>query len=179
MSEWFQPSAPAGIQTRPWLHPDAIAYMNTILRPEFDVMEFGAGGSTLWFAKRVHGVVSFETNVKWMEAVLRFRQPNVLLVHTGHYKGVVSERFEHVDLLFIDGEPVAERASWLMAAPHIVKDGGWIVLDNANRPEYAAEREELNKCAELVHRVDGNQHDKGVHTDYLVTEFWRLRESRN
>jgi len=169
MPEWFHPSTPQNIQPTPWLHPDAVAYLGKIVYPEFKVMEFGAGGSTLWFSARVRTVVSFEKDSRWAEAVRKFGVENVVISDMD-----VIEPTRAADLLFIDGIPVEDRAKWLTSAPEIVRDGGWIVLDNANRPEYATEREELKKNADLIHTVDGN----AGKTRYLVTEFWRVHENR-
>jgi len=73
------------------------------------------------------------------------------------------------DLLLIDGEPVEDRGEWIQAAPFIVKPGGWVVLDNANRPEYVAEREWLQGKASLVFtsKLQGK---------HLVTEFYKLHD---
>ena len=71
------------------------------------------------------------------------------------------------DLLLIDGEPVEHRAVWLLESQRMVKSGGWIVLDNANRPEYAKEREQLKQFAELIYTSP-------LYGSYLITEFWRV-----
>jgi predicted O-methyltransferase YrrM len=81
------------------------------------------------------------------------------------------------DLFLIDGEPVEVRRKWLTAARDLVTPGGWVVLDNANRPEYAAEHDALAEFAELVKVVDGNAETRAVHTKYLVTEFWKVKDA--
>jgi hypothetical protein len=55
----------------------------------------------------------------------------------------------------------------------MVKPGGWVVLDNANRPEYAAERAELEKRTVEYQRFNSNEGG----TLYLVTEFFRMPEA--
>jgi predicted O-methyltransferase YrrM len=77
---------------------------------------------------------------------------------------------QQFDLLLIDGEPVEDRAEWLKAAPTTVKPGGWVVLDNANRPEYEKERKHLQTYAAEFETFNGNEGG----TLYLVTEFYKM-----
>lgn len=170
MKGWYIPSKPSEIQLIPWLSPEATKYLETLLKPEFRVVEHGSGGSTLWFGKRVAQVVSYEKDEVWLEAVKARAGENVVLFHS---TGCVPyEKPATCDLMLIDGEPVTERAGWIVAAQKIVKPGGYIVLDNANRPEYEKEREELRQHAELLKCVNSNVGS----TVHLVTEFYRLKE---
>jgi predicted O-methyltransferase YrrM len=165
-SLWYLPTTPVSLSPTPWLSPKATAYLESILRPEFDVIEFGSGGSTLWMAPRVSSVLSYEHNAKWMEAVRRKAPGNVTVLQSGGPNGAGP-----YDLIFIDGDPVAERAEWIRKAPDMLKPGGWIVLDNANRPEYRGERERLLASADLVESFDGNMGN----TEFLVTEFYQKK----
>jgi predicted O-methyltransferase YrrM len=149
----------------PWLSPDAVTFLASILEPDYSVIEHGSGGSTLWFAQRVKKVRAVENDPDWQGIVKSKAPANV---------SFTGRRGKDYDLLLIDGEPVETRRKWLTDAPLIVRRGGWVVLDNANRPEYAAEREGLRQFAELVKTVDGNIWNNYIHTSYLVTDFWRL-----
>lgn len=165
-NKWYLPSQPENIKPVPWLAPKAIAFLESLLKPEFVVIEHGCGGSTLWFAARVKLVTSFENNPAWQEAV---KGENIRVFSSCHNFPTLSNFY---DLLLIDGEPVEERREWIKAASAIVKRGGYIVLDNANRPEYAAERQELRKHADLIYTVDSN---RPAGFAYLITEFYRLK----
>jgi predicted O-methyltransferase YrrM len=162
--KWYHPSTT--LPSKPWLHPDAIAYLESILEPYFRVCEFGGGGSTIWFSLRVQDVTTYEPVDEWRDKIREANRDNIIFL---------PEWFEILslptlfDVLFIDGEPIEDRADWIKYAPNISHT--WIVLDNANRPEYAREREALKEYAELVHTVDGNE----TGTLYLVTEFWRVK----
>lgn len=168
--QWWKPRQSSEIEPKPWLSPNAIQFFEGILSPDFHVLEFGAGGSTLWLAERVATVESYEPIQNWREAVRERAGDNVTLLQepdfspTGYY-----------DVIFIDGEPVKDRAEWLFYAAIMTKPGGWIILDNANRPEYIEERAMLGDSAELVYTANGNEGG----TRYLVTEFWRLHETGN
>jgi tRNA A58 N-methylase Trm61 len=49
----------------PWLTYRAIAWLEARLRPEMTVYEWGSGGSTLFFARRVAHVISVEHDATW------------------------------------------------------------------------------------------------------------------
>jgi len=53
----------------PWLNFLAIDYLEDILKKDFSVFEFGCGGSTIYFGKRVKEVVSVEHDMKWFDEV--------------------------------------------------------------------------------------------------------------
>lgn len=159
---WFLPRSPETIVPYPWLHPDAVSYLENLLQPDWDVLEHGSGGSTLWLAERVRSVVSIEQKVPWRMKVRDLCGSNVtLLEHLPNGK-------RKYDLFFVDGEQ-DERGLCILSTPRLVKPGGWLVLDNANRPEYVAERSYLSNYAEIIKRFDNN----GDVGNYFITEFWQ------
>lgn len=177
MTKWWQPSPKsAALKPVPWLAPAVIAYLEGIVQPDFEVLEHGSGGSTLWFAAKCRHVTAYENDPDWQKVVKDHAPENV-----GVFSDILTppkpdEAFEKFfDLLLIDGIPVEKRRQWLTAAPQLVKPGGWIVLDNANRPEYAAEREALKQHADLVQSFDSNEGG----TLYLVTDFYRVKGAEN
>jgi predicted O-methyltransferase YrrM len=168
--KWWNRSTAEELKPIPWLHPVVIAYFESILQPDFEVLEHGSGGSTLWLAERVKSVLSVENEAEWMERVEAEAPENVRLML---WEKDILPKFssKKCDLLFIDGEPVTNRQLYLEAAEQLVKPGGWVVLDNANRPEYARQVEIFSKKAQLVKRIDGNEPG----TLYFVTEFYRMK----
>lgn len=94
------------------------------------VIEHGSGGSTLWFAARVKMVISVEVNKDWYHAMLKVAPHNVEVYKSAQY--VTGKK---CDLLFIDGLNT-DRPQWICAAHDIVKPGGIVVIDNAERPHY-------------------------------------------
>ena len=163
MSEWWRPSKSGDIKPIPWLAPKAIEHLESLLTPDMEVIEHGSGGSTLWFAERVRHVTAFENDADWRMIVQKKSPPNVTM--NGQSKS-------GYDLLLIDGEPVIDRAEWLIDSTSIVKPGGWVVLDNANRPEYAAEREWLKQQAAEYLSMDANEGG----TRFMVTDFFKMKE---
>lgn len=53
----------------PWIVPEAISFLDEILTKDMKVLEFGSGGSTLFFSKRVKWVLSYENNLEWFNVV--------------------------------------------------------------------------------------------------------------
>ena len=169
IKKWYHPSKPGELQAIPWLAPKVIAYLEKLMQPDWEIIEHGSGGSTLWFAERCKCVLAFEDNDKWARVVERNVSARKAAVVSGFYTGFP------VDLLLIDGEPVEHRRRWIQAAPQIVKPGGWVVLDNANRREYAKERKHLQIYAAEVVTFECNEGG----TEYLVTEFYKMPEKGN
>jgi predicted O-methyltransferase YrrM len=160
---WYAPRPPGEVTPKPWLHESAVSYFAQILWPQFVVLEHGAGGSTLWLAERVARVVSIEHDPAWAATIKAKAPPTVRILS---YLPMLE--CEGYNLFFIDGAR-DERGKCLLLADSVVAPAGWVVLDNANRPEYAQEREHLRKCFKLMRRFDNNQ----PHSSYFVTEFWQ------
>lgn len=166
MSKWWRRGNSDHIMDKPWLAPNVIEYLEGLLTPDMKVCEHGSGGSTIWLAGRVARVVSYEANEKWFDALNMIRPVNVSMRYSKTHLG---ELDNNCDLLLIDGEPLTDRAEWLRMAKQIVKPGGVVVLDNANRSEYKAEREMMRNIADVT-TFDNNEEG----TLYLVTEFYRM-----
>lgn len=166
MPKWWMRAPSALIQPIPWLSPQAVEYLESIVNPDFRVIEHGSGGSTLWFAERVKEVIAYELDLGWF-AMLNERKPENVKLRNANKPAKYSK--QTFDLLLIDGEPVQDRNLWLERAPQLVKAGGWVILDNANRPEYELARTEFSNFAKLIYTADANE--PGTH--YLYTEFWQ------
>lgn len=165
---WWQRSQAEEVEPVPWLHPDVVDYLESLLTPEMHVLEHGSGGSTLWFAERVASVTAVESDPKWLSSLSYQIPDNVLLL------GPDEEIELEFDLLLIDGEPIETRGDWLRRAGELVVPGGLVVLDNANRPEYRHEVIGLAEWARLLKSFDRNDPE----TSYLVTDFFRLPDRR-
>lgn len=168
---WYERHTGQGVPSAPWLHPEAVTRLETLLGPEMRVLEHGSGGSTLWLAERVRQVTAVECDPEWYAKVQALAPANVRLILAPGGSIPLVGRAKY-DLLLVDGMPLADRALYLDAAAKLLAPGGWLVLDNANRPEYFGAWARLAERAELLARVDGNAYHAG--TRYLVTEFWRL-----
>lgn len=162
MNNWWKPTQNGVVPDGPWLSPEVTGYMEKLLKPEFTVLEHGSGGSTLWFADRVKKVTAVESDLDWFSIVSAKAPANVKMIY--HAAGLPKLTGKY-DIILIDGEPLEDRGLWLMAAEKYIKPNGIIILDNYNRPEYAAERKKLADA--YIHRSFNAP--VGL---YLNTEFY-------
>lgn len=130
----------------PWLVPAAVAVMDEYLaaRDGARVFEWGAGGSTLWFARRAAIVTTVEHNLEWHNrvAVALSGLPSnpVALVWMPAERGMYAEWIHNsawgFDLILVDG---ILRNECIANAILYLRHGGLLVVDNTERAdEYAA-----------------------------------------
>lgn len=134
----------------PWFSYRAIRFLDDFLTPEMRVLEFGSGGSTVFFARRVQRTVSIENDPSWHDRLSRRLDElglgNVELIHAhadlDSPEGFRSSPFmnahsgEPADVVVVDScdyrtyelRPVA-----VDVARHLVKPGGVLVLDDYSR----------------------------------------------
>lgn len=79
-SGWFNdaPCDEEGIT--PWYTFPAIAFLKDIINKDWNVLEYGAGFSTLYFKNKVKNLVSIEHNKEWIDNLL-LENPNLNLRH--------------------------------------------------------------------------------------------------
>jgi hypothetical protein len=156
-----------------WINFGASFFIESVLAPEWIVYEFGSGGSTLFYSKRVKRVFCVEHDTGWFERVkteltrrgltncdCRLIPPELsTFPHVDpenptdygssdeNYKGYTFRRYASsidsfpdgfFDLVSIDGRA---RPSCIYHAHRKVTVGGYLMLDNSNRPEYQRARE--------------------------------------
>ena len=61
---------------RPWITFSAIRFLDRFLSREMKVFEYGSGGSTLYFARRVGHLVSVEHDEDWLKKVREAMEVN-------------------------------------------------------------------------------------------------------
>lgn len=118
-------------------YKDTLLAVLSALKPRY-VYEWGPGNSTDILASfpTVEHIDSVEHSPNWYEAYLRRKPANVqLMLRTGEEYTRISGRFNEYDLFFVDG---IDRPECMKEARKYVKDGGVIVLHDAERPQYQA-----------------------------------------
>lgn len=113
----------------PWLTYPAIRFLAPRIRSDFAVFEFGAGGSTLWWAERVARVVAVEHNPVWLD-VVRQRAPGnatVLFAEAEGYPGAA--RGGLWDVVVVDGICRTDCARQSLEA---LTPAGVVVWDNTD-----------------------------------------------
>jgi SAM-dependent methyltransferase len=131
---------------RPWIVPAAIGWLGRRMRSDWSVLEFGAGRSTPWLARRAGRVVSFEDNEFWAEHTRgRLRElglDNVELRQlpveefVAELDALPAEQFDLVVVDFLEA-PAVTRVDAVAPAMKRLRPGGYLLLDDSDRPGYA------------------------------------------
>jgi ubiquinone/menaquinone biosynthesis C-methylase UbiE len=131
---------------RPWIVPAAIAWLGRRLRSDWSVLELGAGRSTPWLARHAGRVISFEDNEFWAEWTLgRLRELGLENVDLrvqpveelpGAVAALPGASFDLVVVDFLEA-PAVTRIDALEPAMKRVGPGGYLLLDDSDRPGYA------------------------------------------
>lgn len=161
--EWYrshQPGLSPLIEHRPWITYEARIFLERLLKPGMTVLEYGCGGSSLFFMQRVARLISVEHDPAWHRQVLqeiekcglgngRVELAPLETKDVAHpYADVNCEKYisfidqfpdSSFDLILIDGEA---RVACFHRACAKLKMNGWMVLDNSEREEYAA----IHRC---------------------------------
>jgi len=160
----------------PWLTYEAIDWLESYLKPEMCVFEWGSGGSTLFLAKRVRSLTSIEHDIRWYEKVLKKLQEesianaNYLLIQPER-GGLVHPLYSSTDeryqdssfqsyveaislypdsffhLVVIDGR--ARMGCIVHAVNKICRDG-YLLLDDSEREEYSLGEQILSSWRRLT-----------------------------
>ena len=123
-----------------------------------NIVEFGAGGSSIFFLKRGTKLTSIEHDEKWIENV-RKKVPKKLQNNWSYHlikpnnditKVPSPESYlaplnkltdSSIDLFLVDGR---HRVESIKRSMDKIKPGGYLVLDNSDRPEYSKSYELLD-----------------------------------
>jgi predicted O-methyltransferase YrrM len=174
----------------PWITYEAQRALERIITPEMRVFEYGSGGSTLYFARRVAELVSVEHDPYWhakLQALVGNRAELILAPSTDEAPGdyastrerYLGESFRayaeaidrfpdgYFDLLLIDGRA---RPSCFRHGRPKVRAGGWIMLDNSDRVEYASVVSAARDAGWAEGRYAG---PSGHTTRFTQTTIWR------
>lgn len=166
----------------PWTSPASIAVFNQLLQKDMVGFEWGSGSSTLFFAKRIQKLISIEHHQGWFQKVksdikensinnvdyffVDVKYPDQHLDKDGYQAALNQKQTEayrkyfsfidqypdeHFDFVIVDGRARVECGKH--AIPKL-KSGGFLVLDNSERPRYKPLIEKL-KSWESIWTTNG------------------------
>ncbi len=140
------------VPERPWIVPAAIGWLRRRIRRRWRVLELGGGRSTVWFARRAGDVLAFEDDPVWVGwareritaqglsgAEIRELPVERFVPELERLEG---DRFDLVVVDFLESAE-ADRVDAVRAARPKVRPGGYLLLDDADRPVYAGAYELL------------------------------------
>lgn len=115
----------------PWITPESICTLETFIRSEHKVLEFGAGGSTLYFSQRCHSVLSFETLPDWYTHMKKLVEGSNVELHSVSTLEEISNVIgpNKFDISLVDICNIS-RYDLARLSRDWVKPGGIIIVDN-------------------------------------------------
>jgi len=176
LNRWF-PAIRDRMPLAPFMQPEEIRCIESYLRPHFTMLEFGCGGSTLHFSRRVKIYHAVEHDRDWYEKIRSRVAENVRLLHVAAdgptpgeprvasswgelpdssrsaefatYLSVPERRIrETLDAVLIDGRARPECARAVL--PWLAPDGVVFIHDFWRRPHYHVVLERY----EVIERLD-------------------------
>ena len=122
----------------PWFTYASIFFLSKRIKPEMVVFEYGSGGSTIWWSRRLRRVVACEHDLAWLNSVKAKAPANVELLHReltpeGAYAGAILGYARQFDIIVIDGR---QRAQCAINSLGALKEDGVLIWDNSDRPRY-------------------------------------------
>jgi hypothetical protein len=93
----------------PWLTPESICWLENHITDKANIVEFGCGGSTLFFASRCRSLITIDNNNAWLSKVQtivdRTGLKNVSIhsvTSIDDCKFIVNSYARHIDVALID-----------------------------------------------------------------------------
>ncbi|SMP19903.1 hypothetical protein [Algoriphagus winogradskyi] len=147
----------------PWINHFAYKKLESLLKPDMNVLEFGSGGSTMFLKNKVKSIYSIEHDGEWFKEVVKNAgaHPGLTLnlhipekennqdfpdlyksVNGMYCDGFTFQNYAHaadhlpdgsIDLLIIDGRV---RPACLIQTISKLKSGGILLFDNTERNSY-------------------------------------------
>lgn len=116
---------------RPWISYEAQALLARFLTKTSDVLEFGSGMSTIWYARHAGQLISVEDHREWFDSVADQLRScgNVDYRFAADKTSYVAPEARQFDLIMIDGRWRDDCARFAVA--HL-RQGGIIYLDNSD-----------------------------------------------
>tara|TARA_Y100000361_G_scaffold142319_1_gene148260 strand:- start:1090 stop:1704 length:615 start_codon:yes stop_codon:yes gene_type:complete len=139
-----------GTNEEPWITRGAIDFLHENLTRDMEVLEYGTGSSTIWYAQRTKNVIAIEHDLEWVEDVRSllptYLQGKVKIIHianaeTGKFVGGDGKYYDKYvnyvkntkslfDFIAIDGR---SRGPCIINSISKVKKNGFLLIDNSER----------------------------------------------
>jgi hypothetical protein len=127
----------------PWLMYSFIDYFLNLPEvqtrfKDLDFFEYGAGNSTIFFARFFKTVTSVEHNRRWVDEVKKNIPKNAKVIYkkldiSGEYSKAIRNTGKKYDMVLVDGR---DRMNCLKQASKCLTPHGILLLDNSERDHY-------------------------------------------
>lgn len=126
--------------TQPWMNANANRFYEEQLHEGMNVLEFGAGNSTIWLSRKKIHVLAFEHQEVWMNNVLdQCEKGYVEVVLHEEYHTLIKDIEGEFDVIVVDGIHRGKCIEEILKRPELLKKGGFIVFDDSQRRYWAEE----------------------------------------
>jgi len=131
----------------PWFTYPFLEFLSNRLHRDMSVFEYGAGASTLWWARNVRRVIACEHDLNWFNKINKQLPANVNIFHVdltpgGAYAEKILEYPGQFDVVVIDGR---DRERCAINSVNSLTSAGVIIWDNTNRESYRNGIKELKE----------------------------------
>ena len=153
------------------LNQSVLDFMAAKMKPDSFVIEYGSGWSTRWFADRCGYMVSVETDPRWFTKVQNDLQGvdcKLELRLTRQVGTACRDMADHcADLILIDCDEI-HRHPATMNAWRLLKPGGWILFDDAQRKKHEVSVLWIGRVAGVATRLEWQPGDIETAMDRLT-----------
>jgi SAM-dependent methyltransferase len=158
----------------PWFTYSSVHFFQQKLKQSFNVLEFGSGNSTIWFANKVKNVLSIEGNPEFYEKNKNrigkhHNVDYVLIEDDNHYFEVPLKYTNEFDIIVIDGK---QRVACVKNSLKALKKGGVIIWDDTERIDYKEGFDFLSE--NKFKRLDFYGLAPIIHTESTTSVFYRI-----
>lgn len=134
-NEWQHRCSETGL-VLPWYTKSFLDELVTWELSDKVVFEYGAGASTVWWARKCKSVYAVESNETYLEAV-RSKVDEMGIYYAGTketYLKFITKPGRKFDIVVVDGEPIGWRDDCIPWALNNLNPGGRLIIDNWLQP---------------------------------------------
>lgn len=175
----------------PWYTYPAIEQISKWDFSDCDILEYGSGNSTLWWAKHARSVTSIENVPEWHKLVASRLPDNCKLIlspldedkegleQLEGYLGTIDD-LHSFDVIIIDGVnfPGARYASMVRALSHL-KPGGLFIIDNSDWLPLTCQKMREEGFFEIDFSGLGPLNDSAETTSFFFRKDFRIKPNSN
>ena|SRR3990167_5406071 len=166
------------LRDTPWLTKQSREFLDQFFQnnPDAKVLEFGAGGSTIWFSGKTKNLITIESQQDWFSFVKAKlerlgRNVDLRLIPNNYFEVCATFEKESFDLILVDAR---YRVQCIETSKNLVKPGGILMLDNADRVKYDNLKELLADW-EFTETVQEEPDEYGYFYENWQTNWWKKR----
>jgi len=162
------------------LNQSVLDFMDARIDRNSFVLEFGAGWSSPWFADRCGKLLSVESDRKWANTVSAELANSDCHWHVYHFETIANvatmlSPFHDVDLVLVDSREDL-RKLFATLGWSVLKPGGWLIFDDAQRMQHRESVLWLGKIAGVAKRLEWQQGDIESAVDRLALAWQKPNE---